>query len=605
MDGEVIQDDAHSFNNRYHDRARLKGALCEKIELLVAKSKSRMEGWKQVTEFYNAGLLMPEVYENEGKRSEAALRKWLKDYLKSGRDYMALMPKYQVGKGASITEFEEKVMLAGLLGKDADNCRTVGSVIARLKQHCHLVKIGEVPDTIEINGKAYQVISPSSAATLRRWADQFKRHHRGEWILKRHGEKALKDTFLPSILRDDSDIKPGDVWISDGHTLNFMVIDPDSGKPRRLNLIAFFDWASRMIVGATVDWTESTQAIADAFRNGVLYTGYTPKLVYVDNGKAYRSKYFGGISLARYEAQVTGIFARLGVELSFAIPYNARTKIIERYFETLNNQFEKWMPGYCGESIDKKPARMRRNEKLMQSYSVKDILTVEQAILALEGWNLKYYGLSYHRGIKARPMEVLESANIPPSRHISEERLNHCMLVSDDRIMNKEGVQLHGILYWDANMLDYVGNKLTLRYSIRDRRYVKVYNKRGDYIATARARDHVHAMVKLSDDALKDGKKLQKQIKEIKRHQRRIKESTAAIAEQTNSVPELIDPQNIKQLMQNPDPIPAPPEQVEKERENVTDISRLLQEINVEEADIERPQESEMERMIKTMGVKG
>ncbi len=600
----VTQDDAHSFSTKYHDRARWKGDLCEKIEVLLSQKKSKMQIWKDITSMYNDGFLAPQVLQAEGKKKQSALRGWLRTYRSSGRDYMSLMPKYQIGKGATITEFEEQVMLAALMGENADNRISVGSVITALKTLCQNVILGDALSEMEINGKLYKIESPSSEATLRRWADQYKEDHKAEWILKRHGMKALKDKFLPSILRDTSRIHPGDVWISDGHTLNFMVIDPDSGKPRRLTLIVFFDWGSRMPVGATVDWTENTQSIADAFRNAVLYTGYLPKLVYVDNGKAYPSKYFNNISRERYDAEVTGIFARLGVEVSFATAYNARAKIVERFFRTLDNQFERWMSGYIGASIADKPARLRRNEKFNQKHASNKVLNVEETIFLIEAWATKQYGMTVHRGIKARPIEVLKSAQIDASRHITEERLNHCMLVSDERVMNNEGIQLHNILYRDDAMQDYVGCKLTIRYSIRDRRYVKVYNKRGDYVATAKARDYVSAAVRLSpsENQLKDKKKLDKAIREQKRRQKQVIEATEAIAKQAGATPELIDTQEIKQLMQNPDMIAAPPEI--EESNNVTDITELIHKIQVSDSDIVKSEENEIERLIKTMGVK-
>ena len=446
VDGEVIQDDAHEFRQEYEDRAKLRALLCERALTILDDAESKKDGWAFVEATYNNGKLFPELLKLEGTKTHWAIRKWLKAYLESGKKYTALLPHYRTGSGSEITEFEEDFLLDLLVGKNAGNQILIGSAITALKQEVTIAAL-KGHSTVLVQGKEYPAESPSSEATLRRWVNGWKRKNKGLWTLHRHGEKALRDAFLKSVLRDESQIKPGDIWFSDGHKLNFMSINPDSGKEQRLNFIPFFDYASRMVVGASVDWTENTQAIADAFRNSVLWTGYLPKIIYIDNGRAYRSKFFNEVSQDRFEAEMNGVFGRLGIQVVFAKPYNAKAKIIERFFRTFDMQFERRMSSYIGASIDRKPARMRRNEKHAQNRASELIPTVRDTILAIEGWCINYYGRWEHRGIGAKPLEVLMSAEIDPSRRISEEQLNHCMLSSSTRKLSKEGLKLHGILY--------------------------------------------------------------------------------------------------------------------------------------------------------------
>ena len=108
--------------------------------------------------------------------------------------------------------------------------------------------------------------------------------------------------------------------------------------------------------------SENTQCIASALRNAILNLGLIPKVVYQDNGKAFKSKYFQHCDFE--EGEFNGVYANLGIHSVFAKPYNARAKVIERFFLEFQEEFEKLMPSYIGTSIENRPAWMNRNEKL-------------------------------------------------------------------------------------------------------------------------------------------------------------------------------------------------------------------------------------------------
>jgi len=58
-----------------------------------------------------------------------------------------------------------------------------------------------------------------------------------------------------------------------------------------------------------------------------------------------------------------GIYTNLGIKPVYARPYNARAKVIERFFKEFQEEFEKLLPTYIGSSIKNKPAHLKRNEK--------------------------------------------------------------------------------------------------------------------------------------------------------------------------------------------------------------------------------------------------
>ena len=74
----------------------------------------------------------------------------------------------------------------------------------------------------------------------------------------------------PFIVRNAALLKAGQVLVADGHSLNFQVINPFTGKPTRATLVGFLDWKSTALVGYEIMMSENTQCIASALRNSIL-----------------------------------------------------------------------------------------------------------------------------------------------------------------------------------------------------------------------------------------------------------------------------------------------------------------------------------------------
>ena len=202
--------------------------------------------------------------------------------------------------------------------------------------------------------------------TYRRFANNYKNEHYNIWIEAREGNKALHDKVLPYITRDVSKLEVGDVIVGDGHRLSFFVKNPYTGNPVRPTLVAYQDWKSGGFVGFEIMLEENTQCIASALRNSIINLGKVPKFVYQDNGRAFKAKYF-------IENGISGLFTNLGIQPIYAKPYNAKAKPIERLFIELQNSFEVMLPSYTGTSIVKKPAQLKRNEKLHKSILTMDL----------------------------------------------------------------------------------------------------------------------------------------------------------------------------------------------------------------------------------------
>ena len=304
-----------------------------------------------------------------GKISRGSLHRW-NTILNGTEDYTNLIPQYKYAKvdeyRTCLTDEEIKIFMGLLL---YPNRLCIGKAIALTKY-----KLKE-------QGQSY---IPADI-TFRKYANWFKKNNYDKWILARDGEKALSDKVEPYIKRDTSLLEVGDILVADGHKLAFNVINPFTSKPTRATLVGFLDWKSTALVGYEIMLEENTQCIASALRNSIINLDMIPQIVYQDNGRAFRAKYFTD-DKGFTELGFNGLYSKLVIETVFARPYNARAKVIERFFKEFQEGFEKLLPSYVGSSIDNKPAYLMRNEKLHKQIHNDYIPTLDETIKMIDMW---------------------------------------------------------------------------------------------------------------------------------------------------------------------------------------------------------------------------
>ena len=347
--------------------------------------------------------------------------------------------------------------------------------------------------------------------TFRRYAKWFKDNNYDKWVLARDGEKALSDKVEPYIKRDASLLDVGDILIADGHKLAFQVINPFTGKPCRATLVGFLDWKSTALVGYEIMLEENTQCIASALRNAIINLDMIPKIVYQDNGRAFRAKYFtddkGFGELGFY-----GLYAKLGIETVFARPYNARSKVIERFFKEFQEGFEKLMPSYIGSSIINKPAHLKRNENFHKNLHQDYVPTIEETIKMIDMW-LKFK--NSQPCTNAPNMTIAEVLENRKKQNIDKSLLDDLMLATEVKTIQRNGVRFLNCDYFDERLYGQRG-KVLVKYNLFDLTNVKVFTSKGEYLCTAERVTETHPMAKIlgTVEDLEDYKqKIQKQQK--------------------------------------------------------------------------------------------
>lgn len=477
--------------------------IVKALQNMRAKYKTKKEADSIFLDLYNSGMYLPKIHKFIGSISIGTLHRWIWAY-EDNEDYRVLLPNYKYTKQGEyntiLTQEMKDIFIKFLLHP---NKFSVTKAI-KLTQHILEKKgVENIPHII----------------TFRRYAEHYKKNNYSRWILFREGEKAYHDKVEAYIERDISKLEVGDVLIADGHTLNFQVINPFTGKPTRATLVGFLDWKSTALVGYEIMMSENTQCIASALRNAIINLGMIPKVVYQDNGRAFKAKYFQSCDFD--EEGFNGIYANLGIKSVFAKPYNARAKVIERFFLEFQEEFEKMMPSYIGTSIENKPAWMKRGEKLHRDMHKKltnnYIPTVQELIKYIDCY------LDFHNSKpcpNAPQISIKQCLNSVQKQEIDKNILNDLMMKTEVRTINKHGITFLGLHYRSDSILG-LRDSVYIRYSLFDLTKIHVYSTKGEFLCIARQVEKVHPMA----NHLGTVKDMEQYKQQIQKQQRQFKKA--------------------------------------------------------------------------------
>lgn len=441
------------------------------------------------------------LFEILGKISRGTLHRW-ENILNGTEDYTKLIPQYRYAKvdeyRTCLTDEEIKIFMGLLLHP---NRLCIGKAIALTKYK------------LQQQGQSY---IPADI-TFRKYANWFKKNNYDKWVLARDGEKALSDKVEPYIKRDASLLEVGDILVADGHKLAFNVINPFTGKPTRTTLVGFLDWKSTALVGYEIMLEENTQCIASALRNSIINLDMIPKVVYQDNGRAFRAKYFNddrGFS----ELGFNGLYSKLGIEAVFARPYNARAKVIERFFKEFQEGFEKLLPSYVGSAIQNKPAYLMRNEKLHKQLHNDFVPTLDETINMIDMW-LSFKNSQPCPNIPDKTIaEVLEERK---KQNIDINQLDDLMLATEVKTIQRNGIRFLNCDYFDERLYGFK-SKVLIKYNLFDLTSIKVYTTKGEYLCMAERVTETHPMAKLLGTVTDFEDYKQKIVKQRKLHKKTI-----------------------------------------------------------------------------------
>ena len=449
------------------------------LQKLRKKYPTKKEADTTFLELYNSGLYLPKAYNFIGSISIGTLHRWVRAFEKH-ESTECLQPKYKWSKqgeyNSILNDEMRNILLTLLLHPSKYN---YGKAIKLTKEILRKRGYEELPCDL----------------SFKRFAENFRKNNYAEWILRREGMKAYHDKVEPYIERDISKIEVGDILVADGHVLNFQVINPFTGRPTRATLVGFLDWKSTALVGYEIMMTESTQCIASALRNSIINLGMLPKVVYQDNGKAFKSRFFQNTDFE--EDLFNGVYANLNIHSVFAKPYNARAKVIERFFREFQEEFEKGMPSYIGTCIEDKPAWLKRGEKLHEEWHKKltnnHIPTVQETIKYVNGW-IKFHNKNLCPNDRSKTIqEMLDGVQ---KQNINPQVLDDLMMKTECRTINRHGITFLNMHYRSEAIIG-IRDKVNIRYSLFDLSKIHVYSTKGEFLCIAHRVQKVHPMARV------------------------------------------------------------------------------------------------------------
>ena len=494
---------------------------------------------------YNGGKLLPEVFEALKETRKSSLYRWdqiLKDH---GDDYQVLCDRRgQWAKGGA------KKGLGNIKPEAAE--AFLAAWLTPNKPSIHLAY--EVMASVLSKNESRPEIP--SMASVYRFARRYMEEHYNLYVLQREGEKALNDKALPYINRDWRTLEVGDCLFADGHVLNFECRHPETGRPFRPVLIVWSDARSDKPVGWEVMTTENTVAISSGLRMAIINLGKIPKVAYLDNGRAFKSKFFTGED-PDFEA-LSGLYARLGIALQLARPYHGQTKKVERFFGTFNEQFARMMPSYTGRDIYDKPAWRQRNERYHQArIGNRGLLipTLRQVMDMFRAY-VDWFAQKEHPTQKGVTRADVFNAGRGPG--VDPVELDRHFLWSKRVRPRRTGFTLAGVRY-ESDALFGINQEIVIRFSWADLSEVCLYDLDGDFLGKAYPQAEVHPLAdKLGDEHDKA------MVADKNRRYNRLKRDTMREARAMNA--SLADRSDLRELPYLPDSFDlSPPERAKRQ----------------------------------------
>ncbi|MEZ3140828.1 Mu transposase C-terminal domain-containing protein [Citrobacter braakii] len=300
--------------------------------------------------------------------------------------------------------------------------------------------------------------------------------------------------------RDWSQMPVNGCWISDGKSLNMKVAHPIHGQPFTPELTLVIDGRTRYLVGWSLSLSENQLAVADAYRHGIKHHG-KPLFVYSDNG--------GGEKNKMLDADITGIFPRLGITHMTGIPGNPQARgIIERLNGVIPRSIAQQFATYNGHGADREHVRMtaRRIESAINATSNGRELTPIQsrALSYLPSWGqlldaiereITRYNTEHEHSqlpkISGRHMtpaeyraHVLETEG-NEIEYLSEIELREMFMPEQLRIAQRGYIQLLTNTYYAPELINVDGEQVRVAFDIHDGSRVYIRKIDGTFICEA------------------------------------------------------------------------------------------------------------------------
>jgi len=384
---------------------------------------------------------LAEAFCQEREITVSTLYRWQADYRRGG--IAALLPKWGKTRGQflALSTALQSFIKDEYCSLKRPSPTTVYRHLVTLCSHLH----EPVPSQATVN--RYLLTLPPAAL-----------------VLAREGPKAFRAQMEPKCHRDLNALTPNEYWCGDHREMDLFVRsdDRDGAKIFRPWLTAWLDLGTRTCVGYVVRLVPNSDGIALALRAGILRFG-VPQELYIDNGKDYRCQYLNGekatsrnvgLSNDVTDTLAPGVLSPLGVSITHAKPYQAWSKPIEPWFGHTFPEWEKSLPGYCGQNGKARP------EKLTGEIKRGELLTLAEFTQRVTE-RIEDYHRTEHSELGCTPLAAWQEAEIvrPNPRTLD-------LLLMRQRSVKvyHQGLKLHGRYFWHDDLILHMGHTVDVRF---------------------------------------------------------------------------------------------------------------------------------------------
>lgn len=309
-------------------------------------------------------------------------------------------------------------------------------------------------------------------------------------IRAREGQKAFDDKCMPYIERDYSLLHPNQFWVSDHHLWDIFVRVPDNKGGWKLERpwgSYWMDMRTRKIMSSIIR-TESpnSDVVLCSFGLGVEHFGI-PYGVRLDNGRDYKARdmfYPEGHYIVSEEDEkkiFSSLASNLQIEVTYAIPYNAKAKPIERVFSTFEEQLGKKYPSYAGSNAKQRPEDIK-------GLNIMDVITLEEFVKQHNQYVYEIYNETGHSGDAMYGKSPNQAyADIPFTiRRASKEALYFSLMrVKGQRTVQRNGITFKGVHFYNDNCINYIGQKVTAKYDPTKPEILYVFDTNENFLFVA------------------------------------------------------------------------------------------------------------------------
>lgn len=302
-----------------------------------------------------------------------------------------------------------------------------------------------------------------SAKTLQR---KLEKETPPEVILAcREGREAVKQSF-PAQIRSTAHLHAMHSVNIDGHEWDVRVLWPDGTIGRPIS-VGIQDLFSRKMLAWRTDRSETAVltrlAFADLFKNFGIPLG-----CYMDNGRAFASKWISGGTATRYRFKVRedepeGLLKSFGIKNTFVLPYSGQSKPIERAWRDFADDIAKapeFAGAWTGNSVANKPENYGQNAIPLAEFErvIAREIAFHNARLGRRNENAR--GRSFDQTFAASI-----EAGAPVGR-ATDAQMRLALLTADKVFSDRKtgAVSFAGNRYWSEGMSLHAGKWLTIRF---------------------------------------------------------------------------------------------------------------------------------------------